>query len=210
MIALASTANPSAAPARTHFNITIETGQEELWFAIRDLPGYAKGFTAEDLARAADTTESVAEFYLLRLVRQGHAQKLGQSDARKIIFAVPKLQVEPVVLDDQGRPSKDYAIRRLLWTAMRQLRQFTVTEVWNMAREHHAITRAQAKAFVEHLHEAGYLAELFGDGRDGTEFTLKRNMNTGRVPPKLCESTLVYDVNRRAFYGTALAREVRL
>lgn len=191
-------------------SIVIETGQEELWFAIRDLPSYAKGFTAEDLARVAMTTEAAAEFYLLGLVGQGHAVKAGQTDTRKVIFVVPKLQVEPVVLDDNGRPSKDYTIRRLLWTAMRQLKQFTVGELWNMAREHHPVTRAQAKAFVEHLHHAGYLADLFGEGRDGTEFTLKRSMNTGRVPPKLCASSLVYDVNRRAFYGTALAREVRL
>lgn len=192
------------------FSITIEPGQEEMWFALRDLPNAKKGFTADDLAHVAGVKPSLAEIYLNLLVNAGAALRVGKTDGRKDLFAIVRHQVEPVVLTVKGTPSQDYEMRRAMWTVIRTADTFTIKSLWDTVRQHIEVTRKQVTFFVEHLHEAGYLAPLFGDCRGEEEFMLKPSMNTGRFPPRLCETSLVYDINRRAFYGTALAREVRL
>lgn len=196
---------------RPDFNITIEPGHEEMWLAIRDLPNHRGGFTAAELAQLAGAKESTADRYLRHLVAQGAAIQVGLSEKRSTVYGIPKLFNEPVVLDDRGEPSRDYAIRRKLWTVMRMRPKFTVKDLWEAVREHVTVTRKQVTLFVTHLEEAGYLAALYGEGREGAEeFKLKPARNTGPMPPRLCEAALVYDLNERAFYGTALAREVRL
>ena len=50
-----------------------------------------------------------------------------------------------------------------------------------------------------------------------TEYQLRPLRDTGPLPPRFCESTLIYDVNlairgskAEAFFGVGQAREVRL
>lgn len=186
-------------------------GHEEMWFAIRDIPNYRAGFTAADLARVSGAKKEATEFYLGKLARQGRAERLGTTTDKQAVYAVLRVGVEPVVLDDSGQPSRDYTRRHALWNAMRILKKFTVRDLWTNVRESNPLTQAMVAKYVTRLHAAGYLADLEGDGRFGDpEYALRPAMNTGRRPPRLCEAELIFDPNKQAFFGTAEAREVRL
>ena len=190
------------------FSLTIEPGHEEIWFAIRDV---TKLFSAEDLARAAGASLSKVEFYLAKLVRHGVLQMYAHTTDQKRLYKIEKLAITPMVLDEQGRPSADFAKRQALWSTVRIRKTFTETELWQLVREHVVITRKHVTEFIRRMLAAGYICELFGKGREGeTEYQLKPAMNTGRIPPRFCEATLAYDINQRQFYGVGLAREVML
>jgi hypothetical protein len=198
-------------PATANFSITIEPGQEEMWFALRDLPGRARGFTAADLAHVAGVTATKAEIYLLRLVRHGVITQPGMTDGRKPLFAAPKLGALPRVFSSNGRPDADYELRDALWTAIRIRKSFSLNEILQDAKVRAWTTLAKVQAFVSHLEGAGYLTRLEGHNRRGEdEWMLRPAMNTGRIAPRLCEARLAYDINRGTFFGVALAREVRL
>lgn len=201
---------PSHPVFHPDFDITINTGHEEMWLALRNLPS-RNAFTASDLAHVSGATVHAAEHYLGLLVKQDIATRCGFTSERKAIFAVPKLFKEPVVLDAKGHPSRDYAIRRAAWTVMRMRSQFTIADLHDAVSEHITCARKQISAFVTHLEEAGYLTALYAEGvYPKDEYRLRPARNTGPLPPRLCATSLVYDLNRRAFYGTALAREVTL
>lgn len=190
------------------FAIEIEPGHEEIWFAIRDM---RKLFSAEELARACGATPSKVEFYLLKLVRHGVLEMYGHTVDQVRLYRVEKLAITPLVLDEQGRPSADYAMRHALWSSIRVHKTFSETSLWQHVREHLDIPRKSVAEWIRRMLRAGYICCLFGAGRDGeTEYQLKPAMNTGRVPPRFCDSALVFDVNRRQFYGNGVAREVML
>lgn len=192
-------------------HITMVAGHEDMWFAIRTLGNRGSGFTAEDLARASGATAGAAGFYLAKLARTGIAVHMGQGTDRSAIYAVAKMSNTPVVLDDRGQPSKDYTLRHALWNAVRMLRQFTVGDLWLKVRDILSVTKAIVLKFITRLTVAGYLSELEGKGRHGDpEFGLHPRMDTGRLPPRFCEADLVYDPNKREFYGRAQAHEVAL
>lgn len=205
-VAMRTSAQPSG---RTTFSLTMDAGHEEMWLAIRQMP--RNGFTAERLARDSGATVTAAGFYLAKLERQGIAASAGITTTRELLYQVARLPVDPVVLDTHGQPSRDYLIRKVLWTAIRTMRTVTVKALWNFAREHVQVTREIVKSYIARLTSAGYLTQLDDPDREGeTEFHLKPAMNSGRLPPRLCEAELIYDVNSRTFFGIGKAYEVKL
>jgi hypothetical protein len=122
-----------------------------------------------------------------------------------------RLAVTPLVLDEMGRPSADFGMRMALWNAARHLKTFTEAGLFNHAKEHLPLPRQKVAEFVRRMLATGYICEMFvKDALGETEYQLKPAMNTGRIPPRFCESTLAFDVNRRQFFGIGLAREVKL
>lgn len=191
--------------------IVMVPGHEEMWFAIRDIPNYRAGFTAADLARVSGAKREATEFYLAKLARQGRAERLGTTTDQQAVYAVLRVGVEPVVLEVNGQPSRDYTRRHALWNAMRILKKFTVRDLWTNVRDDNPVTQAMVAKYVTRLHAAEYLDIIEIDKRnDDPVFHLRPAMNTGRRPPRLCEAELIFDPNKQAFYGTAEAREVRL
>lgn len=191
--------------------IIMPAGHEEMWLALRQMANKNTGFTSVDLAAASGATVGLAGFYLAKLTRNGIAVHVGQGADRSDIYAVAKMPIMPMVLDDRGNPSKDYTLRHALWNAVRMLKSFTARDLWSKVKDELSITKTLVLKFVTRLAKAGYLTELEGSGRFGdVEYALRPVMNTGRLPPRFCEAELVYDTNKRAFYGTAEAREVTL
>lgn len=201
------------------FTLVIEPGHEEIWFAMRDLRG---AFSAEEVAVAIDGKATVVTRYLRHLVRNGLAEEAGLSTDRLVLFRVHRLGATPVVLDQKGDVSKDYGLRRELWIATRHHRNcVTAAVLLDSVGQHIDITRAQVQRWISRLVAADYLTEMYGTHakpKSGeTEYYLRPLRNTGPLPPRFCEASLIYDVNlaRRgskadAFFGVAQAREVKL
>jgi hypothetical protein len=186
------------------FVIDIEPGHEEIWFAIRDM---RKLFSADDLARACGASPSK----VAQLVRKGVLEMYAHTTDQVRLYRVEKLAITPLVLDEQGRPSADYACRHALWSSIRVHKTFSERSLWQHVREHVNIPRKTVAEWIRRMLRAGYICCMFGQGREGeTEYQLKPAMNTGRIPPRFCEATLVFDINRRQLYGNGIAREVRL
>lgn len=193
------------------FNMVMEVGQEDMWRALRDIPTLRRGFAAQDLARVSGAPLSKAEYYLARLAREGIAKRQGLSTERHCIYSIEKMLQAPVVLDERGHPSRDYALRTALWKTIRIRKAFSARLIWLDVRDTVSVTLNTVEDFIERLAAATYLLPLDGPGRFGeAEFTLRRAMDTGPLPPRLCEAALIYDPNRRVFYGTGEAHEVRL
>jgi hypothetical protein len=201
------------------FSLTIEPGHEEMWFAMRDLRGL---FSAEDVALAVDGKPSTVMRYIRHLVNLNIAQEMGLSTDRKVLFRIASLGPVPTVLDAKGDCSADYALRRELWVATRAIKQcVTESRLLDMVGEHIEVTQRQVKNWISRLVAADYLTEMFGEyskPKTGEkEYYLRPLRNTGPLPPRFCEATLIYDVNLAirgskadAFFGQGLAREVKL
>lgn len=195
---------------RDSFTLTIEPGHEEMFLALRDLRTLKTGFTAADLARVCGAEARAADYYLARLVRAGVAHVVGTTTDRQTLYAVAHVPASVQVLNTRGQPDRWFSLRQAVWKAVRIRKTFTIKAVWEDVRE--AIGNATLKevgGIIRFLARADYLSELYGETRSGEEeFLLRPKMNTGPLPPRLCEVALAYDLNTRTFHGTALAREV--
>ncbi len=196
-------------PKRDRFIMTIEAGQEEMWFTFRDMP--RSGFTASRLAEASGASKGRAEFYLAQLTRKGIAVNIGVSTEHEVIYSVTRVGVEPEVLDNQGLPDADYQLRRVLWMCLRREKTVTLSTLWTFAQDHLKVSKPKVLKFVKRLLVAGYVQE-FDQQRGDFEpvYYLSPRMNTGKLPPRFCEAELVYDVNERVFFGKGLAHQVAL
>jgi hypothetical protein len=197
----------AATPDR--FSMAIEAGQEEMWLALRDLP--RSGFSAAMLADASGASTGKAEFYLAQLARKGIAMALGLSTERVALYSVQRFGIEPEVFNDQGKPDADYQLRRILWEYVRRHKVVSVTALWAFAKEHLDIDKRKVRKFVKRLAAAEYLTELISErGEPEAVFAKHPVRCAGKLPPRFCEAELVYDVNLRAFFGKAMARQVAL
>jgi hypothetical protein len=194
---------------RDQFSMAIEAGQEEMWLALRDMP--KSGFTPIMLAAASGSTAGSAHSYLTLLVRKGLALNMGETTDKQKLFQVSRVGIEPEVLNDNGDPDEDYIVRRVLWRAVRSHKTVSVTSLWTFAIEHLEITKQKVRKFINRLVAANYLVELDRQkGEAEPHFHLRPAMDSGKLPPRFCQADLVYDINKRAFFGKAMAKAVAL
>jgi hypothetical protein len=203
---MAGTRTQVAAAPLDQFVLEMESGQEEMWLALRDMP--KSGFTAQMLADASEASKGKAEFYLATLTRKNIAREIGVSDRRERLYAVPRQIIMPEVFDKQGNPDRDYLMRKVLWTGLRHQKIVSVSSLLTFAREHIAIERPKVERFLKRLEAAHYVHERLTDKEP--IFQLRPSMNYGKLPPRFCQAALVYDVNARAFFGKAVATQVAL
>jgi hypothetical protein len=188
-------------------------GQEEFWQALGPLARRKGGFTGAEAASAAGITGAAAHRHLLRLEKGSFAARGGVTAEGEPIWQVRRHPMWPPVLEADGTPSKDHLLRANLWRAAKMVKTFTARELALVAStEEVPAPLAKARRFCELLSGAGYFAPLEGPGRTGeAEWMLKPAMNTGPLPPRICGVSLVYDLNRRCFFGhLAVATEVKL
>jgi hypothetical protein len=201
--------NWSDAQHRDNFSMAIEAGQEEMWFALRDMP--KSGFTAVMLAAASGSTAGSAHLYLTQLSRKGIAITQGDTTDKQRVYQVLRVGIEPTVLDSKGEPDADYHLRRVLWTAVRRHKTVSVTSLWTFSTEHLVVTKHKVRKFITRLVAANYLVELEQQrGEPEAVYHLRPAMDSGKLPPRFCEAQLVYDVNKRVFFGKAFAQQVAL
>ncbi len=196
--------------------LRIEPGHEEMWFALREFRGE---FTAEDLATAVDGRPSRASRYLLDLTKSETVRIVGQTTDQRTLYRVKPLGGTPVVLDESGEWDDDYILRRELWTATRRLKHGVMeSSLIDMVGQHIAINAKTVRRWISRLLAADYLCEMgIHPKTKEKQYQLRSMRDTGPLPPRFCESMLLYDVNlalrgekANAFFGVGHAREVKL
>lgn len=189
----------------------IEPGHEEMWRAMSSMNQNA--VTASELAAACGTTSGRAETYLRGLARQGIAIAAGTTTDLQRLYQVKVKSPTPTVLNGQGRPCRDYAIRQALWRTMKMYPVFTISELAAFAStDELEIPVSKAGNYADALFAAKYL-ERHMDRRNGRQTTYRflKTMNTGPFPPRLYTSDIVFDVNtQQVMTDCAVAREDKL
>jgi hypothetical protein len=191
------------------FSLVIQPGHEEIWLAMRSLP---KSFTVANLVSLTGISEGRAENYLSLLAKRGRASEIGLTTDGAKLYAQHRAGDGPVVFTERGKPSREYEIRRACWIACRMNPTgISATSIHRVVKQHQECTRAIITTYLARLARAGYLIEEAESPRDGEAiYVLRRKMNTGPQPPRLCEADLIYDVNTRQFFGQGEAQHVSL
>lgn len=193
----------------TRFTLVMDAGQEEMWIALRELP--RSGVTANDLAQFTGVSEGKAANYLAMLAGSKHARKIGVSSTREPVYVLVKHPIYPMVFDYDGEESADFTLRKLVWVAVRTQKTFTLDKIFDFVREHMEARRSQIERYLRLLCAATYLYDITESSkRGGREWTLRPKMNTGPLPPRVCQAKLLYDINKRAFFGAIEAQEQML
>lgn len=177
------------------------THRDAIWAAIRQLPD---GFTTRDIEHLCGVDHSTIKNYVHGLdcagylVVTGNApaiDKPGQSCAGQYTGHLYRLVTDTGVhaprVDKKGHQVASGQGSHALWQGMRVLGQFTVADL--IAHAHTDIAETTVKAYLKHLHRAGYVA--MHRQRGGARYHLVRN--TGPLPPMIQRSKAVYDPNRR-------------
>ena len=97
-----------------------------------------------------------------------------------------------------------------IWTAMRALPVWTLTELATVATtEECSVNVLAVTRYVLTLQKAG-IVQKAGEERRARKlqmWRLKRAFNTGPLPPRLLSAALVYDANNHAIIGEPQAQE---
>ena len=178
------------------------THRDAIWAAIRQL---RDSFTTRDIEHACGVDHSTIKNYVHGLDSAGYLvvtgnapaiDKPGQSRAGNrytghLYRLTTDTGVHAPMINKHGHQVATGQGSRALWSAMRVLGHFTVSEL--IAHSHKTIAETTVKSYLKHLHRAGYLA--MQRQRGGAHYHLVRN--TGPLPPMIQRSKAVYDPNRR-------------
>lgn len=190
-------------------------GHDHWWSVIRDLGRDGATFTVADIAARSDgrRQENIDDF-VRRLARAGYASEAGWRQEKSRRYRLWRLDRRPTatpVLRRDGSSGRQGAGQLQMWTAMRQLADWTAVELAMAATTDACRVAARsALAYALRLEHAGYLAVLDrgGPGRP-KRWRLKPSMNTGPQAPMILRTKLVWDANRRKPMGPVLAEEDR-
>lgn len=188
--------------------VNVLRGYDGYWAIIHKLDAEQGEFTAADVDGESNSDIGSIRRYLRNLTANGFLQ-LARVERNRIKSAplhfyrlVKRQKVAPHFRSDGTLipPSAQQCI----WTAIRTLRQFTLTDLVFAARTPEtSIGIVWAKRYLTMLHKAGYLVVVNGAGRNPVTWRLKPAMNTGPKPPMRAKvtNTALWDPNRRTFVG---------
>ncbi len=198
-------------------------GHDHFWDLIRGF-GIGGEFTLADICGGSAAHKSSVTDFVLRLTRAGIIERAG---TRKVsnphwntggaveanLYRVLKTPRPTPSLTREGKPGRYGQKRRQMWNIIRgpQGRAgFTSLDIVLLAEtDEVTISEATVKEYLRRLEFAGYLKRVAGTHRRAPyRYRLLVSMNTGPLPPKLLKADIVYDQNRRAVYGTVVAKEV--
>jgi hypothetical protein len=188
--------------------VAIPRGHDWYWSVIRDLNKAGPWTAGEVVARSNAHRASIHDF-VGRLVAAGIAEEVASPDGRPPRFfrlvaspaATPRLR-----RDGTAAPPSAQA---QMWVAIRQLGQFTYSELLLAAStDELAVTAVAARSYIARLVAAGYLtAAVPGGPKKPAVWRLKPSMNTGPKAPQVLRTHFVFDPNRGAVIGGPVTAE---
>ncbi len=168
----------------------------ELWFTTR---GVARSTVRIWLERMVKI-EAIAIVGMRFEARQPHPPR---------VYAVVRPTSQPPVDADRGYGQA----QQQLWTAMRTLAQFTVTELAAAAStDALTISRSTAQKWVSRLAAAEIVVAVRkgrNAKRDSAVWRLRPAANTGPLAPKRYRAAFFFDPNQKVVIGPSEAEEVR-
>ena len=201
------------APTACKAPIVIPRGHDHYWAVIRELDKAGEWTAGEVVARSKDHAENVHDF-LTRLEKGGLAERV--EPARRLRSSrnpqryrlISKPAATPRLRRDgtQAPPSA----QQQLWTAMRQLGQFSYPElIMAASTDELIIGELTGRTYIKRLVAVGYLTAVVPGGpKKPAVWKLRPGMNTGPKAPRILRAHIVFDPNRDAVMGEAVAEEV--
>lgn len=199
--------------------VAMPSGPEHYWREMRARG--AKGFTVSDIALSSEgVTYQTVKSYVWFLSRNGYLVKVGSKKSGYGIAHVYKIKQDSrkAPIDRPDPTSAPLTKRQALWTAMRTLSSFTVSELAACAStEERLVSRRSTEDYVRRLVKAGLIeviepsakASGWPRGARAGVYRLKRAANTGPLAAKLCNANFVFDPNMNRVLGEPIVTEAR-
>ena len=163
----------------------------ELWFCTRGVP------------------RSTVRSWLEGMVRRGHIQIVGmrfETRQPTNVYAV----IRPTAMPPADMEQAYGQAQQQLWTAMRTLPQWTLSELAAAAStDTRPVTRNTAQQYITRLAAAGVLIRVRrsrGNVRDAAVWKLRKASDTGPLAPQRFKATFFFDPNRNEVIGKAEAQ----
>ena len=195
-----------ASPKAHTVPIVIPRGHDHFWAVIRDLDKAGPWSTADVHGLQNGHVATVREF-IARLVTGGIARVVGRSPLVTYRLVMRPAATPRIRRDGTQAPP---SAQQQLWTAIRQLGQFTYPElILAASTDELAIGAVTGRSYIARLAGAGYLVAVVpgGPGKPAV-WKLRPGMNTGPKAPRILRTHVVFDPNRNAVMGEAAAEEV--
>lgn len=192
-------------------------GHAHFWSVIRDLGADGAMWSIGDVAGYCNGVRPQVRDYVNRLVRGGYVEvaerrtRKGCTAGSRVFYRLLKRPADAPSLNRDGSPARDACGQRQMWTAIRRMKTFVVSDLAITAStEECRVKETTAQAYVLRLAAGGYLA-VREPGRPGKPavWRLKPSMDTGPLPPAILRSRMVFDRNRNAVLGPVEAEEER-
>ena len=169
----------------------------------------AKGFTARDLLGLTNgIARSTVRAWIKEMVERGELVVVERRDVPprgQVVYAVARA-TRKTPIDPDVRHGR---VQRYLWTAMRNLTTFTISELATAAStDDVVISRHSAADFVRRLSQAGALTIIRparANNLNSGLWRLKRSANTGPLAPRQVTATFLVDRNTGKPIGGAEA-----
>ncbi len=187
-------------------------GRAHSWSVIRALDKAGELITTRKIVmRSNEPHSATISGYLRQLHAAGVLDRVS-SPPDAAAYRLVKDQAQPPSLAKNGQPAG--SAQQAMWNVMRgpvgrqgfcanDLVTYGSTDVT-------PVSLNTAKTYIQRLAAAGYLT-VIRKGQPGQQaiYRLKPSMNTGPLPPKVLRSHIVWDANREAVIGDAIAEEER-
>ena len=194
--------------------VSVPRGREGYWEIILQLHRSQGHFSVPEIDGETNV-QNVAPIRLYvksleaaGIVKQVSPHVINHAPAR---YQLLRLQRRAPAVRKDGTLIPDTAEQRM-WIAMRSLKSFSALEMRLAATvdRDHPVTAAAAKAFIERLTDAGYLAMTVAPrGRTPGQWRLKHSMDTGPLPPRrlriACQA--MWDPNVKPIVGKVVTEE---
>lgn len=183
--------------------------RQHIWEALRRLAAADAPFTDEDVLRACPRSEKIIQSavadYRRCLLNAGILATVSECVPRRFPATYRLAKDEgldaPRVRADGSRVTQGLA-QEQMWRTLRMMPGDTNGRelAAHAGTESVPVAEASARAYLQMLHQAGYLTETVpgkGKGQGGVQarYRLKALRNTGPRPPMICRQKVVYDPN---------------
>ena len=183
-------------------SVRMPKGPAHYWTAAQDF-GEA-GFTAYELWKCTNgVSRGTIQKWVAAMVERGALKEIGRRPGtpERIVYACARKNV----------PANEAAaygdVQLYLWTAMRTLSQFTVSELAAVASTDTVeISRDTAQQYIRRLAKAGALTVVRPgkpNNRDSGVWRLRRSRDTGPRAPQWVKAAFLYDPNENEAIGEA-------
>ncbi|MEX2481204.1 MAG: hypothetical protein WD928_10115 [Gammaproteobacteria bacterium] len=191
-------------------------GHDRFWEIIGEIGRGGEPFTVLDIVGRTNAHKATVVDFVKRLVRGellAEAGWRGEGRFRQRAYRLVKWQGQTPSLRRDGTRGAYGRGRQQMWNVLRSphaVKGIAADDLAMLAAtDDVAVGIGSAKEFLLVLEKAGYLRVLQKAANNRlTRYQLRPAMNSGPLAPKLLKTRLVYDQNRRAVVGTAVAEEV--
>lgn len=196
-----------AADVTVKLTARVPRGQQGFWEIVRALHRQAGEFSAHDVELRSNVHRSTVADFIRRLVKGGYLEEVRQEPRPghpRPIYRLLRDQPEAPKLRRDGSPAIDQGRGQdQMWRAMKMVERFTAPDlVLLSSTADYRVTRETAKAYIKHLHLAGYLNRL----AKGV-YRLRPDRNTGPLAPQVMRTPFVFDPNTHEAHALEAAHD---